>query len=364
MSPHITKCELSNDSVKNLIDCTKLIMSDGKGILAADESTGTIKKRFDMINLENTEENRVKYRNLLFTTPLYNQYISGAILFEETLFQNDPNGKPFVEILKENKIIIGIKVDTGLELIPNTDEYFTKGLDTLSTRCKKYYEAGARFAKWRSVISIDLKTSKPSMLSINTVCDGLAKYASVCQANGLVPIVEPEILADGDHSIETCAIVTEKVLSVLFKSLYDHGVVLEGTILKINMVTPGFDSKNKSSSQEIAYFTTKALLRTVPPALGGIVFLSGGQSEADATVNLNSINRLGSFPWKLSFSYGRALQASCIKTWAGKTDNVSKAQQVFLQRAKENSMACLGEFNDSEVEDASKDTLFEKRYVY
>ncbi|CCF73172.1 fructose-bisphosphate aldolase [Babesia microti strain RI] len=327
MSKHITKCTLSNDSVIKLIDCTKLNMSDGKGILAADESTGTIKKRFNMINLENTE-------NLLFTTPLYNQYISGTILFDEALFQNDPNEKPFVEILKVNKIIIGIK------LIPNTDKYFTKSFGRLVYSLQKYYEAGARFAKWRSVISIDLKTSKPSMLSINTVCDGLVKYASVCQANGLFPIVEPEILADGDHSIETCAIVIEKVLSVLFKSLYDHRVVLEGTILKINMITPGFDSKNKSSSQEIAYFTTKALLRTVPPALGGIVFPSGGQLEADATVNLNSINRFGSFPWKLSLSYGRTLQAS--------------SQQVFLQRAKGNSMACLGKLNVSKVGDASK----------
>nr|AZL94427.1 iron ABC transporter substrate-binding protein [Nephromyces sp. MMRI]AZL94428.1 iron ABC transporter substrate-binding protein [Nephromyces sp. MMRI]AZL94429.1 iron ABC transporter substrate-binding protein [Nephromyces sp. MMRI]AZL94430.1 iron ABC transporter substrate-binding protein [Nephromyces sp. MMRI]AZL94431.1 iron ABC transporter substrate-binding protein [Nephromyces sp. MMRI] len=356
---------LKADKAKELADIAKRIASPGKGILAADESTGTIKKRFDNIKVENTEANRAAYRNLLFQTTDLGRYISGAILFEETLFQRNAQGTAMTELLHAEGIIPGIKVDKGLVTIGGTDdEKATQGLDGLAQRCSEYYNAGARFAKWRAVLSIDQANGKPSMLAINTAADALSKYAVICQENGLVPIVEPEILSDGSHGIEVCARVTEKVLATLFKSMSDHGVLLEGALLKPNMVTPGVDCPQKEDAATIAFFTVRTLRRTVPPALPGVVFLSGGQSEEEASVNLNAMNAMQPHPWILSFSYGRALQASCLKAWAGKTENESAAKKVLLARAEANSMAQLGKYLGGGSDLAASVSLFERKYVY
>jgi len=340
----------------------------GKGILAADESTGTIQKRFDQYGIENTEENRSFYRGLLFTTPGCGQYLSGAILFEETLYQKAPCGTPMVDLLAKEGILPGIKVDKGLADLWGTDgEKSTQGLDGLSKRCAAYYEAGARFAKWRAVLTIDEKTGKPSNLSIQETAHTLARYATICQENKLVPIVEPEIMQDGAHSIEAAAKITEEVLSATFKALADHHVLLEGCLLKPNMVTPGSDLKAEWKTEEIAYMTVRTLQRTVPPALVGINFLSGGQSEEEASLNLNAMNKLGQemgrTPWKISFSYGRALQASVLKAWAGKPENKEKAQAKLMERAKANGEAQLGTYKGSSDADANA-SLFVKGYVY
>nr|CEL69323.1 TPA: fructose-1,6-bisphosphate aldolase [Neospora caninum Liverpool] len=325
----------------------------------------TIKKRFDSIGVENTEANRAFYRDLLFSTKGLGQYISGAILFEETLYQKSPSGVPMVDLLKAEGIIPGIKVDKGLETIPLTDdEKATMGLDGLSERCKKYYEAGARFAKWRAVLSIDPAKGKPSNLSIIEVAHGLARYAAICQANRLVPIVEPEILTDGSHDISVCAEVTERVLAAVFKALNDHHVLLEGALLKPNMVTQGSECPKQSSHEEVAFYTVRSLKRTVPPALPGVMFLSGGQSEEDASLNLNEMNKMGPHPFQLSFSYGRALQASCLKAWKGVSENKAKAQEVLLERARANSEAQLGKYGGGAGGAAAASSLFEKRYVY
>nr|4TU1_A Chain A, Fructose-1,6-bisphosphate aldolase [Toxoplasma gondii]4TU1_B Chain B, Fructose-1,6-bisphosphate aldolase [Toxoplasma gondii]4TU1_C Chain C, Fructose-1,6-bisphosphate aldolase [Toxoplasma gondii]4TU1_D Chain D, Fructose-1,6-bisphosphate aldolase [Toxoplasma gondii] len=333
---------ISQEVAKELAENARKIAAPGKGILAADESTGTIKKRFDSIGVENTEANRAFYRDLLFSTKGLGQYISGAILFEETLYQKSPSGVPMVDLLKAEGIIPGIKVDKGLETLPLTDdEKATMGLDGLSERCKKYYEAGARFAKWRAVLSIDPAKGKPTNLSITEVAHGLARYAAICQANRLVPIVEPEILTDGSHDITVCAEVTERVLAAVFKALNDHHVLLEGALLKPNMVTHGSDCPKPASHEEIAFYTVRSLKRTVPPALPGVMFLSGGQSEEDASLNLNEMNKMGPHPFQLSFSYGRALQASCLKAWKGVPENKAKAQQVLMERARANGEAQL-----------------------
>ncbi|KAK2197086.1 bifunctional Fructose-bisphosphate aldolase [Babesia duncani] len=353
---------LSQERAAELAENAKKIAAPGKGILAADESTGTIKKRFDNVGVENTEEKRAEYRSMLFTTKGLGEYISGAILFEETLFQKAPTGEYMVELLHAQGIIPGIKVDKGLVIIPNTkEETATTGLDGLAERCQKYYNAGARFAKWRAVLSIDVAKGKPSNLSIMETAHTLARYAAICQENGLVPIVEPEILADGDHSIEVCAKITERVLAAVFKALNDHHVLLEGALLKPNMVTQGVDCKDTQTSAQIAFYTSRALRRTVPPALPGIMFLSGGQSEAMATTNLNEINRICKHPWSLSFSYGRALQASCLKAWGGSMSNAPEAQQVLLKLAKNNSEASTGSLKEKLVDTGS---LFEAKYIY
>eukprot|EP00919_Chromeraceae_sp_WS-2016_P008170 GHVR01019336.1.p1 GENE.GHVR01019336.1~~GHVR01019336.1.p1 ORF type:complete len:359 (-),score=92.77 GHVR01019336.1:97-1173(-) len=356
--------KLSQERSKELAENAQKIASKGKGILAADESTGTIGKRFAGINVENNEANRAAYRELLFTAPGIGEYISGVILFEETLFQKAPCGKPMTDLLAANGIIPGIKVDKGIVDIPQTDkETATTGLDGLEKRCAEYYKAGARFAKWRAVLVIDQATGKPSNQSIKETAYTLARYAAICQSEGLVPIVEPEILADGKHSIGVCADVTERVLAACFKELSDQKILLEGCLLKPNMVTPGNDAP-KSSPDEIAFFTVRTLKRTCPPALVGVMFLSGGQSEEDASVNLNAMNKDQTHPWSLSFSYGRALQASCLKAWMGDKAKVQASQKVLTDRAKANSEAQKGVYQGGAGGAAAAGSLFEKKYVY
>ncbi|KAL8140563.1 hypothetical protein V2J09_006584 [Rumex salicifolius] len=347
-----------------LIANAAYIGTPGKGILAADESTGTIGKRFSSINVENVEENRRAYRELLFTTPGAMQYLSGVILFEETLYQKTAAGKPFVEIMKEGGVLPGIKVDKGtIELAGTNGETTTQGLDDLAQRCKKYYSDGVRFAKWRAVLKIG--ETEPSQLAINENANGLARYAIICQENGLVPIVEPEILVDGTHDIQKCADVTERVLAACYKALNDHHVLLEGTLLKPNMLTPGSDCTKRVTAEEIAEHTVRALQRTMPAAVPAVVFLSGGQSEEEATVNLNAMNKLETKkPWTLTFSYGRALQQSTLKAWAGKEDNVKHAQEVFLGRCKANSEATLGKYQGGAAADGANESLHVKDYKY
>jgi fructose-bisphosphate aldolase class I len=300
---------------EELAKTVETITRPGYGILAADESTGTIGSRFSKISVENNEDNRRNYRELLFTSEL-EKGISGVIMFEETLFQKASDGRSFVEILQSKGVVPGIKVDKGLVFLPGTkEEQSTQGLDGLAERCKKYYEAGARFAKWRAVVKIG--DGRPSHLAIQETAHTLARYAAICQENGLAPIVEPEILTDGDHTIETCAHVTEIVVSACVQALHIHNVFLEGCFLKPNMVTPGATCAERKSAQEIAWYTVRTFSRVLPGAIRGIVFLSGGQSEEEATQNLNEMNKLTKIakPWALSFSYGRALQSSTLKAW-------------------------------------------------
>jgi fructose-bisphosphate aldolase class I len=345
-----------------LIATASAIASPGKGILAADESTGTIGKRFDAAAIPNTEENRARYRELLFTTPNLGDYISGVILFEETLNQSGPSGKTMVELLHSQKMIPGIKVDKGLVDIPHTKESFTQGLDGLGDRLKDYYAKGARFAKWRCVLKIDQDNGLPSDLSINVTATTLAMYAAICQENRIVPIVEPEILQDGKHNIEHCAHVTERVLAACVKALHDHHVHLEGCLLKPNMVTPGAECPVRSSPDEIAKYTVQTLSRTIPASLTGVCFLSGGQSEEQASINLSAINAISARkPWALTFSYGRALQASTIKAWAGKDENKVPAQTVLSQRAKANSEAQKGVYAGT---GEAGESLYVKNYTY
>lgn len=311
---------------EELITNAKRIARPGFGILAADESTGTIGTRFVKIDVENTEENRRAYRELLFTSEGLENYISGVILFDETLDQKTADGHNFVELLQSKGILPGIKVDKGLVVIPGTnEENATQGLDGLGERCKKYYEKGCRFAKWRAVVKIG--DGRPSDISAIETAHSLARYATICQENGLVPIVEPEILTDGDHSIEVCAQASEKVFRRVMQSLQEHGVLLEGMLLKPNMITQGATSADKKTAAEIAWMTVRTLSRTMVGAIPGITFLSGGQSEEEATVNLNAMNLLDAKlrPWSLTFSYGRALQSSCLKAWSGKPENVKAA---------------------------------------
>ncbi|WZY69663.1 hypothetical protein YC2023_001903 [Brassica napus] len=362
-SNHVCFCRQIRSS-DELIKTAKYIATPGKGILAADESTGTIGKRFSGINVENIESNRQALRELLFTSPGALPCLSGVILFEETLYQKTSDGKPFVEFLQENGVIPGIKVDKGVvDLAGTNGETTTQGLDSLGARCQEYYKAGARFAKWRAVLKIG--ATEPSELSIQENAKGLARYAIICQENGLVPIVEPEVLTDGSHDIKKCAAVTETVLSAVYKALNDHHVLLEGTLLKPNMVTPGSDSA-KVAPEVIAEYTVTALRRTVPPAVPGIVFLSGGQSEEEATLNLNAMNKLDLLkPWTLTFSFGRALQQSTLKAWGGKKENVAKAQATFLVRCKANSDATLGKYiAGASGDSAASESLFVKGYSY
>ncbi|XP_024387974.1 fructose-bisphosphate aldolase, cytoplasmic isozyme 1 isoform X1 [Physcomitrium patens] len=344
-----------------LIRTAKYVATPGKGILAADESTTTIDARLSSINVENTEANRQALREMLFTAPGVHQYLSGVLMLEETLYQKTVAGKPFVKLLKEGGVMTGIKVDTGtIPLAGTNDETMTQGHDGLGARCKKYYDAGARFAKWRAVLKIG--HTEPSELSVQQNAQGLARYAILCQENGLVPIVEPEVISDGTHDIRKCAEVTERVLSACYKALNDQHVLLEGTLLKPNMVTSGSDAP-KVSSDIVAKFTVRCLQRTVPPAVPGIMFLSGGQSEEEATLNLNAMNALQTLkPWTLSFSYGRALQESVLKTWAGEKKNWVAAQRVLYNRAKANSEAVLGKYRGDSGGEAGN--LFVRDYKY
>jgi fructose-bisphosphate aldolase class I len=317
------------------------IVADGKGILAADESDGTIKKRFDSIGVESTEENRRAYRELLFTTEGVEEYISGVILFDETLRQSSSDGTPFAKLLESKGIIAGIKVDTGAKPLALAEgETVTEGLDGLRARLDEYRELGARFTKWRGVISIG--SNIPSEYCLWTNAHALARYAALSQEAGLVPIVEPEVLMDGDHSIERSFEVTSRTLHAVFTELRDQRVHPEGMLLKPNMVLSGYDHPDQASHEEVAEHTIRCFKRHVPAAVPGIVFLSGGQSDEDATANLSAMNALGAHPWQLSFSYGRALQAPALKAWGGKEENVDAAQRAYYHRAKMNSAARTG----------------------
>lgn len=343
-----------NPYMFELLDTASKLSQSGKGVLAADESTPTAGKRLTSIGLENTMEHRWQLRDLLFTTEGIEKHVSGVILFEETLLQKtnkDAGGELFPEYLTKKGIVPGIKVDLGTHDQPFTyGEKITQGLDGLDERCRRYYEQGARFAKWRAVLQIqsDSKDPRsPSDLNIECNAHALASYAAVAQNAGLVPIVEPEILMDGDHSIEECAQATERVLCELYGELRHHGVMLEGTILKPNMVLGGTRSGKSCTVEEIATMTVRCMQRTVPCAVPAILFLSGGQTEEEATLNLNAINAPNLSlvrPWLLSFSFGRALQSTVLKVWAGKPENKSKAQEAFLERCRAVSLAQLGTY--------------------
>jgi fructose-bisphosphate aldolase class I len=318
----------------------------GKGILAADESTPTITKRFEAVGITSTEDSRRAYREMLITTPGFNQFIAGVILFEETLNQKTSLGITFPEMLQKMGVLPGIKVDKGLVILPNTkEEQITQGLDGLSERLADYKSKGAAFAKWRSVYAISANT--PSTLAIKANAEVLARYAAICQANGIVPIVEPEVLIDGDHTIARCEEVSEPVFQAVFEALYRHKVKLESIVLKPSMVISGKACSQKASVKEVAEATIRVLKRTVPGAVPTINFLSGGQSSEQATANLNAMNQLGNLPWNLSFSYARALQDYCMKTWKGDAKNVAAAQNEFYKRAKLNSLAATGKYSES-----------------
>lgn len=315
----------------------------GKGILAADESGPTIAKRFKAIDVESTEENRRAYRALLLQTPGLGDFISGVILYEETLGQRDVDGTPLPELAARQGIVPGIKVDAGkIPLAGAPGDEITQGLDGLAKRLVGYKAQGARFAKWRAVYNVS--DTLPSRLAIEANADVLARYASICQEEGLVPIVEPEVLLDGSHGLARCAAVTEAVLHEVFHSLHRHGVVLEHTLLKPSMVVAGKDHAKQASVAEVAAETVRILRRTVPAALPGIFFLSGGQTPEEATLHLDAINRLRPQPWALSFSYGRALQEPALKAWGGRAGNIARAQQMLLQRARLNGAAREGRY--------------------
>ncbi|WP_353252982.1 class I fructose-bisphosphate aldolase [Salinisphaera sp. PC39] len=328
-----------------LIDTANELVAPGKGILAADESTGTIKKRLASIDVESTEENRRAYRNLLFTTPGVEDFISGVILFEETLFQKADDGTPFPDLLAAKGIVPGIKVDKGAKPLAGFEgEKVTEGLDGLRERLADYREAGARFAKWRAVIDIGEHIPSDNCIDVNA--HALARYAALCQEAGIVPIVEPEVLMDGAHSIERCEAVTARVLARVFAELDAQGVLFEGMLLKPNMVIAGKECPQQAGVAQVAEATLRCLKRYVPAAVPGIVFLSGGQSDEVATAHLDAMNRIGGAPWRLSFSYGRALQAPALKAWSGKPDNVPAAQEAYFKRAKCNGAATRGEYSE------------------
>ncbi len=329
---------------KELRETARAMVAPGRGILAADESSGTIEKRFKTINVPSTEENRRAYRDLLFTTAGAAEFISGVILFDETIRQKTSDGRPFPKVLADQGIVPGIKVDTGAKALAGAPgEKVTEGLDGLRERLKQYRDLGARFAKWRAVITIG--EGIPSSYCIDANAHALARYAALCQEAGIVPIVEPEVLMDGGHTIERCEEVTSKTLRSVFNALFEHRVLLEGAMLKPNMVLPGKLCPQQATPQQIAEATTRCFLRHVPAAIPGIVFLSGGQSDQEATENLNAMNAMGSFPWELSFSYGRALQAPVLQAWLGRKENVGAAQRAYLHRCRCNGAARYGKYN-------------------
>ncbi len=325
-----------------LQDTARALVADGKGILAADESAPTIKKRFASISVESTEESRRDYRTILFTTPGVGDFISGIILFDETIRQKSADGTPLVKIIQDAGMIPGIKVDRGAKpLAGHPDETVTEGLDGLRDRLAEYAALGARFAKWRAVYRIGEVIPSPACVMANA--HALARYAALCQEAGLVPIVEPEVLMDGDHDIDACDMVTEEVLRTVYAELAIQDVLLEGTLLKPNMVLSGTDCPKQANVEEVALRTLGCMMRAVPAAVPGLVFLSGGQSDEEATVRLNAMNRLPEpAPWKLSFSFGRALQAAPLKAWAGRADNTDAARAALMKRAKANGAAARG----------------------
>ena len=331
-------------SVNDLNKIAEYIVSNGKGILAADESTGTIKKRFDSIDTESTEQSRRTYREMLFQADGMKDNIGGVILFEETLKQNAENGTSLVQVISNQGALPGIKVDKGLTPISEgSKETVTNGLDDLDQRCKEYYQIGAKFTKWRAVINIGNGIPTDECIDENML--RLANYAKIVQVNKMVPIVEPEVLMDGSHSIDECYDATSRVLKSLFKHLKDKNVDIKGTILKPNMVISGASCPNQAEIQEVAEKTVRCLLENVPEELPGIAFLSGGQSDINATAHLDAMNKIGGFSWKLSFSYGRALQQAALKAWMGKEENIASAQSAFSHRALMNKEAALGNWN-------------------
>ena len=330
----------------------KMMVAEGKGILAIDESTPTIKKRFDTINVESTEENRRAYRDLLITNPGGSKYISGMILYDETIHQSTSDGTTFTEKLINDGIMPGIKVDTGAkDFALHANEKITEGLDGLRDRLAEYKTLGAKFAKWRAVITIG--NNMPTDACIDANAHALARYAGLCQEIGIVPMVEPEVLMDADNTIERCYDVTEKTLSTLFTTLKDQDISIAHTILKTNMVISGKQCSTQASVEEVAKSTVRCLLKNVPSELAGIVFLSGGQSAELATAHLNAMNQNNKdLPWPLSFSYGRALQEPCLKAWGGESTNIEAAQKALLHREKCNGLACKGEY-DEKMEEAA-----------
>ncbi|HET6395708.1 MAG TPA: class I fructose-bisphosphate aldolase [Pseudoxanthomonas sp.] len=331
-------------SIEQLAETAQAMVAPGKGIIAIDESSATIAKRFAAVGIENTEENRRAYRELLLTAPRLGDHISGAILYDETIRQSTREGVPFARYMADHGMIPGIKVDKGtVPLAGFPGELVTEGLDGLRGRLEEYYRLGARFAKWRAVINIGEDIPTGTCIEANS--HALARYAALCQEQGLVPMVEPEVLMDGDHDIETCYEVTEAVLRSLFAALYEQNVLLEGTILKASMVVSGKDCPEQADVQEVAESTLMCLKSTVPAILPGIVFLSGGQSDEAATAHLDAMNRLGPNPWPLSFSYGRAMQQAALKLWAQDMQgNFRKAQEIVHARARDNGLAALGKW--------------------
>jgi fructose-bisphosphate aldolase class I len=331
----------------NLAELNKVaeaMVAPGRGILAADESSGTIKKRFDQIGVESTADNRRDYREMMFrANEAMSKYISGVILYDETIRQNAKDGTPLVKVIETAGSLPGIKVDKGVQPLPMCPgEVITEGLDGLRQRLIEYRGLGAKFAKWRAVI--DIGEDIPSYACIMTNAHALARYAALCQDEGIVPIVEPEVLMDGDHDIERCQAVTEWTLKTVFEQLFDQRVALEGMVLKPNMVIAGKKCSKQATVDEIAERTVKVLKARVPAAVPGIAFLSGGQSDADATAHLDAMNKIGGLPWRLTFSYGRALQAAPQKAWSGKLENVAAAQRAFSHRAMMNGLASLGQW--------------------
>ncbi len=334
-------------SIEDLESVAQAMVAPGKGIIAIDESTGTIKKRFDAVGVESTEENRRAYREMLLTAPGLAEHISGAILYDETIRQSTADGVPFTKVMKDAGIIPGIKVDMGAkDLAGFPGEKVTEGLDGLRERLAEYAKLGAQFAKWRAVITIGDDT--PSSTCVEANCHALARYAALCQEAGLVPMVEPEVLMDGDHDIDVCYEVTEATLRSLFGALYEHNVLLEGTILKASMVVSGKDCPDQADTDTVAEATIRCLKTTVPATLPGIVFLSGGQSDRDATAHLDAMNKQGPHPWPLSFSYGRAMQQAALKLWAKDMHgNYAEAQKTVAARARDNGQAALGQWKDA-----------------
>jgi fructose-bisphosphate aldolase, class I len=328
----------------NIEETARALVAPGKGILAADESDGTIKKRFDSIGIESTEDNRRAYRDMLFTTEGAADHISGVILYDETIRQSALDGTPFPKLLESQDVIPGIKVDKGAkDLAHAAGEKITEGLDGLRERLAEYVSLGARFTKWRAVITIG--AGIPSEYCLWTNAHALARYAALSQEAGLVPIVEPEVLMDGDHTIETSFDVTSRTLHAVFTELRDQRVHFEQMLLKPNMVLSGYDASGRAGVQEVAEQTIRCFRRHVPAAVPGIVFLSGGQTDEDATAHLNAMNAMGPHPWELSFSYGRALQAPSLKAWAGDAANVEPGQAAYLHRAKMNGLARSGSYS-------------------
>ncbi len=323
------------------------MVAEGKGLLAIDESSGTCKKRFDSIGVESTESNRRDYRGMLLSTPGLGEHISGAILFDETLRQSSSEGVHFVKLMQDAGVIPGIKVDKGAHpLAAHEGEKITEGLDGLRDRLQEYSSLGARFAKWRAVITIG--ENMPSAACIEGNCHALARYAALCQEAGLVPIVEPEVLMDGSHTLDECYEVTEATLRTLYNQMYEQNVMLEGSILKASMVISGKDCPNRADVEEVARATVECLLNAVPAAVAGVVFLSGGQGDKEATAHLDAMNRLGQFPWPLSFSYGRALQAPSLTLWGADTaGNIGAAQKALAHRARMNGLAATGRYEMS-----------------